>query len=197
MDWTGTPQNKALAIIEDPYEYRQRYTMPKLILNDTGDQFFLPDSSRFYFEDLPGPKYLRYVPNTDHSMKGSDAWTTLQTFYEAILTGASLPRFEWSFEKDGSIRVKAADAPKTAKLWQATNPDARDFRLETLGTKWSSTPLTFEGGICIGRVAEPTNGWTGFLVELTYDGPRGKPLKLTTSVRVLPDTTKFTFVPHR
>src|SRR6266404_964100 len=158
MDWTGTAQYKALAVIEDPYEYRQRYTMPKLILNDTGDQFFLPDSSRFYYDELPGPKYIRYVPNTDHSMRGSDAWETVQAFYEGILAGKQFPRFSWTFEKDGSIRVEATDAPKGAKLWQATNPDARDFRLETLGPKWSSTPLTFEGGICIGRVAEPTNG---------------------------------------
>jgi len=196
MDWTGTPQNRALAAIEDPYQYRDRFTMPKLVLNNTGDQFFLPDSSRFYFDDLPGPKYLRYVPNTDHSMKGSDAWQTVQTFYESILTGASLPRYAWTFEKDGSIVVKTIDPPKSAKLWQATNPEARDFRLETFGPKWTSTPLPVEAGTCIGRVSQPTNGWAAFLVELTYDGPRGKPLKLTSSVRVLPDTTKFTFVPH-
>jgi len=27
----------------------------------TRDQFFPPDSSQFYFNDLPGVKYLRYV----------------------------------------------------------------------------------------------------------------------------------------
>jgi len=122
MKWMNTPQHRALMELEDPYSYRARYTMPKLILNDTGDQFFLPDSSRFYFEELPGPKYLRYVPNTDHSMKGSDVWQTLQVFYESILTGAHLPQFDWSFEKDGSIKVKTTDAPKAAKLWQASNP---------------------------------------------------------------------------
>jgi PhoPQ-activated pathogenicity-related protein len=99
MSWFGTPQNRALAKIEDPYEYRQRYTMPKLVLNDTGDQFFVPDSSQFYFDDLPEPKYLRYVPNTDHSMKGSDAWETMQAFYQSILTSAPLPRYKWTLEK--------------------------------------------------------------------------------------------------
>ncbi|RDJ94301.1 hypothetical protein B4Q13_15420 [Lacticaseibacillus rhamnosus] len=43
-----------------------------------GDQFFVPDSWQFYFNDLPGVKYLRYVPNTEHSLRGSDAWMTLE-----------------------------------------------------------------------------------------------------------------------
>ena len=137
MEWMGTPQMKALMKIEDPFEYRERYTLPKLVVNDTGDQFFLPDSSQYYFDELPGPKYLRYIPNTDHSLKNSDAWETLQAFYQAILSGAPMPRFQWTLEKDGSIRIKAADLPQTAKLWQATNPQARDFRLETFGPQWT------------------------------------------------------------
>lgn len=195
MDWFGTPQNRALARIEDPYQYRQRYTMPKLVLNDTGDQFFVPDSSQFYYDDLPGPKLLRYVPNTDHSMKGSDAWETVQAFYQYIQRGAALPRYEWSLEQDGAIKVKAADAPREVKLWQATNPDARDFRLETLGPKWTSSALTPDGANWVARVEKPAKGWTAFMVELTYDAPGGKTLKLTTAVRVVPDKTNFKFSP--
>ena len=71
--------------LEDPYSYRERFTMPKFIMNSAGDQYFLPDSSRFYFDDLPGEKYLRYVPNTDHSLKNSDARQSLIAFYDAVL----------------------------------------------------------------------------------------------------------------
>jgi len=196
MDWMGTRQFKALAKIEEPYEYRQRFAMPKLILNACGDQFFLPDSSQYYFDDLPGEKFLRYVPNADHSMKGSDAWQTLQAFYTALLLQKPLPRFTWTLESDGAIKVRVKDAPKTLKLWQATNPAARDFRLETLGPKWTSSPLTLENQQCLARVPAPPEGWTAFLVELTYDGPNGLPLKLTTSVRVVPDKTNHAFVPN-
>ena len=52
MDWIGTPQFHALMKIEEPYEYRERLTMPKLLVNASGDQFFLPDSSQFYFDEL-------------------------------------------------------------------------------------------------------------------------------------------------
>ena len=69
-DWFGTPEMAALMDIVDPYAYRRRLTMPKFIINDTGDEFFLPDSSQFYFADLPGVKYLRYVPNVEHALGG-------------------------------------------------------------------------------------------------------------------------------
>jgi PhoPQ-activated pathogenicity-related protein len=63
MQWTNTRQYRDLMNIEDPYSYRDRLTMPKYIINAAGDEFFLPDSSQFYFPDLKGEKHLRYVPN--------------------------------------------------------------------------------------------------------------------------------------
>src|SRR5437773_6146945 len=116
--------------------------MPKFIINATGDQFFLPDSSQFYFADLPGTKYLRYVPNADHSLKDSDALETLAACYDAILKKSPLPQFSWKIENGGSIRVQTKDAPTAVKLWQATNPNTRDFRVETIGRSWSSSELS-------------------------------------------------------
>jgi len=193
MDWQGTKEYRNLMKIEEPYQYRERFTMPKFIINATGDQFFLPDSSQFYFKDLPGTKYLRYVPNADHSLKNSDALETLLSSYYAVLNRSALPRFTWTTEHDGALRVRAKDAPKTVKLWQATNPNARDFRLETLGPGWTSTDLSDQGGgTFIGRVSKPEKGWTAFMVELTYE-PEGfpAPLKFTTQVNVVPDVLPF------
>jgi PhoPQ-activated pathogenicity-related protein len=191
--WIGKPEYAALMRIEDPYSYRARYTMPKLMLNATGDQYFLPDNSQLYFDDLPGPKYLRYVPNADHSLDGSDAAETLLAFYQHVLSGDPLPRLAWTLEKDGSIKVRTEDRPAAVKLWQATNPAARDFRMETLGAVWKRTDLAAEGkgGGYVARVQMPTKGWTAFFVELTYAREGGPPLKLTTQVRVLPDVLPF------
>ncbi len=198
MDWNGTPQYKALMKIEEPYEYRDRLTMPKFIINASGDQFFLPDSSQFYFKDLLGVKYLRYVPNADHSLKGSDAYTTLEACYSAVLNNAHLPEFSWTLEADGALRVTAKDKPAKVTQWQATNPEARDFRLETLGPKWQSKTLSDQGGgVYVGKVTEPSKGWTAFFVELTYPGGGQAPFKFTTQVRVLPDTTLHKFVPQK
>ncbi|MBC8001983.1 MAG: PhoPQ-activated pathogenicity-related family protein [Opitutaceae bacterium] len=195
MDWMGTKEMDALLKIEDPYTYRSRFTMPKLILNACGDQFFVSDSWQFYWKDLPGEKYLRYVPNADHSMKNSDAYETLTAWYQAQLTGAKLPRFDWAMENDGSIKVAVIDQPTEVKLWQATNPAARDFRLETLGPQWTSTSLKPTDGRYLGQVPVPAKGFTAFMIELTYPGTGALPLKFTTGVRVLPDKLDHKFVP--
>jgi len=196
MDWTGTPQYHALMRIVDPYQYRRRFTMPKLIISAAGDQFFLPDSSQFYFKDLPGVKYLRYVPNADHSLKGSDGYGSVLSFYHAILYQDPLPQFSWTLKKDGAIAVVARDAPSEVKLWQATNPNARDFRMETLGPKYESTVLRPEkGGDYIAKVPKPARGWTAFFVELTFPSKTEAPFKFTTPVRVVPDVLPYKFVP--
>ena len=196
MDWLGTKEMGALMQIEDPFSYRARFTMPKLVLNACGDQFFVSDSWQFYWKDLPGVKYLRYVPNTDHSMKNSDAYDTLTAWYQSQLTGGKLPRFDWSMEAGGSIKVDVKDQPTEVKLWQATNPAARDFRLETFGPNWTSTPLVATNGRYVGRVPVPPAGFTAFMVELTYPGPGAKPFKFTSGVRVLPDRLDYKFVPR-
>ncbi len=194
MDWDGTPEYAALMKIEEPYEYRERLTLPKFIINASGDQFFVPDSAQFYWRDLKGTKYLRYVPNADHSLKDSDAWMTLLASYSAIVKGSKLPKFDWSMEKDGSIRVKCSDEPKAVKLWQATNPNARDFRVDAIGKAWTSTDLTGKGSVYVGKVEKPERGWTAFFVEMTYDSGSAAPYKYTTQVRVIPETKPFKYV---
>jgi PhoPQ-activated pathogenicity-related protein len=189
----GTPRTRALMAIEEPYEYRQRLTMPKLMINATGDQFFLPDSWRYYYDELPGTKYLRYVPNADHSLRGSDAWLTTLAWYDAILAGKALPRFDWRVEKDGTIRVRAHDTPTAVKLWQVTNPGARDFRLSTIGAKWKATDLPPRaGGEYTARLPRPARGFTAYMVELTFpSGVAMAPFKFTTGVKVVPDVEPF------
>lgn len=190
--WTGTPEYRALMKIEDPYEYRDRLTMPKLIVNSTGDQFFLPDSSKFYFDDLRGEKHLRYVPNTKHDLNNSDATQSLDAFYEAVLTGRPRPQYSWKFEPDGSIRVNTKTRPTEVRLWQATNPKARDFRLDIIGKAYQSEVLQpVREGVYIGRVPKPASGFTAYFVEMTYPMGGKYPLKLTTGVRVNPDVLPF------
>ena len=176
----------------DPYYHLDRLRMPKYIVNSAGDQFFLPDSSRFYFDELQGEKYLRYIPNTDHSLSGSDVTESITTYTGLIAGGVPRPEFSWKFEDDGSIRVSAVDRPAEVRLWQAANPDARDFRLVSLGKAWESRLLGDEGnGQYLGRVRLPEKGWIAFFVELTYALDSGKTIKFTTAVRVLPDTLPY------
>jgi len=192
MKWQGTPQYRKLMEIEEPYEYRDRLTMPKYIVNAAGDQYFLPDSSRFYFDDLKGEKYLRYVENTNHSLQNSDARSGVIAFYDAFLRKQARPRFFWSFEKDGSIKVTTTTKPTEVKLWQANNPEHRDFRLMSIGPAYKPTTLEEQkDGIYIGKVEKPEKGWTAYFIELTFPSGGKYPFKFSTAVRVNPDTLPF------
>jgi PhoPQ-activated pathogenicity-related protein len=192
MDWMGTPEFKALMKIEEPYEYRERLTLPKFMVNAAGDQFFLPDSSQFYFDDLRGEKQLRYVPNTGHSLDKSDAIESVHAFYASVVKGTRRPEVKWTFERDGSVKVTTKDLPTEVRLWQATNPDARNFRLDVLGPKYTSTVLTPSGpNTWIARVPRPASGWTAFFVETTFASGGKYPLKVTSGVRVVPDTLPY------
>ena len=193
MDWVGTPQFHALMKIEEPYQYRERLTMPKLMVYASGDQFFLPDSSQFYFDKLKGENHLRYEPNADHSLDKTDALENVQAFYASVVKGTPRPEFTWTFEKDGAIKVVSKERPEAVTLWQATNPEARNFRLDVIGpTAYQSTVLTPSGpNTWVGRVPAPAKGWTAFFVELTFPSGGKYPFKFTTAVRVLPDTLPF------
>ncbi|MBY0587055.1 PhoPQ-activated pathogenicity-related family protein [bacterium] len=192
MQRIGHPRLDDLYAIEDPYSYRNRFTMPKFVLNASGDQFFCPDSSQFYYGDLPGEKYLRYVPNADHSLKDTDAVESIIAFYSTVLRGAERPRYSWKFEEDGSIRVESPTPPKEVVVWQAHNPKARDFRADTIGKTYTSSPVSaVEPGLYVAKVDKPAEGWKAFFVELTYDVGAPVPLKLTSAVRILPDTLPF------
>ncbi len=184
----NSPPGRDLLQIIDPLSYFSKYTMPKLLLNSAGDQFFLPDSSRFYYASLPGPKWLRYTVNTDHAqIQDPTAITTVLQWVDKVLEGDSLPQFSWSFEPDGSIRVQTSTTPRAVHLWQAHNPNARDFRLESIGAAWTSSPLSDQGGGVYGFVPEPAQGWSAYLVELDF----GDGIVLSTEVAITPDTLPF------
>ncbi len=147
------PEGLSLLQIVDPYSYRAHLTMPKLMVNSTGDQFFLPDSSRFFLynpnaaDNVPGENYEYYAPNTDHSLISADggnvdmgAYNSMLAFYNAFVRDVARPVFHWSVAGN-TITLQAETKPSSVKLWQAKNRSSRDFRLETIGESWTSTDL--------------------------------------------------------
>src|SRR5438874_10029569 len=92
----------------------------------------------------------------------------------------------------GSIRVNSETPPKAVTLWQATNPKARDFRVLSIGKGYQGQSLMDQGnGTFVAKIGAPPSGWTAFFVELTYDVGQSFPLKLTTAVRISPDTLPY------
>ena len=189
----GTPEYRAVLQVEDPYEHRERLTLPKYMINASGDQFFLPDNSQFYFDALKGEKHLRYVPNAKHNLAGSDATESLTAYYQSVLDNTKRPQFTWKKNPtDGSIRIVTQDRPQAVNLWRASNPKARDFRLDVIGPAYRSETLREESpGVFVARVGKPAQGFTAFFVELIYPTKGKYPLKFTTEVSVVPDVLPF------
>ena len=187
------PRMPDLYAVADPFSYRDRLTLPKYVVNGSGDQFFCPDSSQFYYDDLPGEKHLRYVPNADHSVdKNPDAVPSIVAFYQMVVSGKPRPKPSWTFEPDGAIRVTSDVDPQEVVLWQAANREARDFRLMTIGPAWQPTTLERQtDGLWVARPNRPEKGWNAALVELAYDSGSPFPFKVSTAVRITPDVLPY------
>lgn len=183
-----TPEFEALRKVVDPYVYIDRYTMPKYIINSTGDQFFPPDSWKYYYDDLKGEKYLRYIPNTDHGLN-IEAYFNMASFFHAVAANTPRPKFTWSKAADGSLEVRCETKPAKVLLWQATNPEGRDFRLEKIGKAYVSAPVEESApGVYRAALPAPAKGWTAFLLELEFPNPDfPHPFKFTTGVSIVPD----------
>ncbi|OHB50001.1 MAG: hypothetical protein A2Y10_13785 [Planctomycetes bacterium GWF2_41_51] len=197
FDEFDSPRSTELINIVDPYAYSDRLTMPKFIINASGDDFFVSDGIQFYLNQLEGETYLRHVPNTDHYLSGAttSVLNSIVPFYYTVLNNLQRPLFSWTVNQDGSTTLTVTDTPLSVKLWQITNPNTRDFRRITTGSNWSSTVLTGSSGIYTAQVNAPANGWTAYFAELIYSGPSiggmAYNYTFTTEMIVLPEYKPF------
>jgi len=210
----GNPPADGQSLIDliDPYEYRERIRVPKLIINSTGDEFFLPDSSQFYIGDLKGETRLSYLPNTSHGLtelpdlsQVDNVASVLTSWSLSLIQDVPRPTVDWTFPDANTIEVQLATpvpAGSQVSLWQATNPTDRDFRLQTIGNAYRPTVLTsVGGGLYRATVVTPTSGYRAFFIQvripsaaepaLTVPGAPDPTFVFSTPVRVVPDTFPF------
>jgi PhoPQ-activated pathogenicity-related protein len=181
------PQSVELREWVDPYSYRARYTLPKLILLGTNDPYWVVDSLRHYWNGLPEPKLVFQTPNAGHNLAGGrEAAPTLAAFFQMVADRKPLPRMTWQFKLEAtnavSIEVKVDPRAKRFRLWTATSPD-RDFRT----SQWSVSELPGgSGGQVVARVEAPASGFRSYMIEAEMDAA-GQSYKLSTEARVIPD----------
>jgi PhoPQ-activated pathogenicity-related protein len=183
------PPMQTLRAWVDPYSYRRSYTMPKLLLLGTNDPYWVVDSLRHYWNDLPEPKLVYQTPNAGHDLGGGhDAWQTLAAWFQMIADRQPLPKVVWQL-RDGAdgaagITVRVDQPASKVRLWSAHSAD-RDFRDE----KWTSRELQIQAGSSQAStdVPKPATGFTAFLAEVELTAPTGHRYKLSTQVQVTPD----------
>ncbi|HTI72256.1 MAG TPA: PhoPQ-activated protein PqaA family protein [Candidatus Limnocylindria bacterium] len=173
----------------DPYAYRARYTMPKLLLLGTNDPYWVVDSLRNYWDDLPAGKLVFQTPNAGHDLAGGkEAVTTLANWFALVAANQPLPEVNWTL-RDGSngpagIDVSVNQTARKIRLWSAHSKD-RDFRDDS----WTSSelPLAADNQSAHANVEKPATGFTAFMAEVELPTSAGDTYKLSTRVQVVPD----------
>uniref|UniRef100_A0ACB8FGS3 Uncharacterized protein n=1 Tax=Sphaerodactylus townsendi TaxID=933632 RepID=A0ACB8FGS3_9SAUR len=99
------PRFQELASHVDPLEYNERYeNVTKYIIVLSGDEFFPPDNSRYYFSQLEGVKLLLIMANKDYGNLHNKTPTpqlieTIASFYlRMVIKNYSPPKISWKIE---------------------------------------------------------------------------------------------------
>src|SRR5262245_14642876 len=157
----------------DPFSYREKYTMPKLILLGNNDRYWAPDALNIYWDDIPGPKWINYTPNAGHNLtttttdgkKGDPmrAVNATAAFTRHMLTGKPMPELTWKHDDfEGKLRlvVNSKPAPTEVRVWHCSAPtkDLRDAR-------WTSDLVEMKDGHVEVIEPRPTTGVLSFYVD--------------------------------
>ena len=185
-----TAEGQRLLSMVDPWAYRDKLTMPKLIINGTNDFYWATDALNLYWNGIPADKWVLYIANAGHNLRRQDRpqqdqlddlINGLAAFSRHQISGTPMPKLSWKHEREnGKLRlaITATPVPLGARLWIAQRP-TKDFR----SAVWSEQAVTSSKGTIVGEVTPPEKGHVAFFGELDYaiDGLR---YHLSTQVRM-------------
>ena len=130
----------------DPYTYRSRLDLPKLIVVGANDRYWTVDAMNQYWDDLSGLKHIHRAPNAGHGLDdGRDyALGTIAVFFRHTANGKELPEFSWEprvTEAKVGLSMKPSGTPLAVRLWTARS-ESNDFR----ESKWTSEDVSGSAG---------------------------------------------------
>ncbi len=129
----------------DPFTYRSRITMPKLLVVGANDRYWSVDAMSLYFDDLVGTKHIHRAPNAGHGLDDGreHALRTIAVFFRHAAAGKTLPELSWKPDVSDSsvgLTMSPAGTPQAVRLWTARSA-SNDFR----ESKWTSEDLKKTG----------------------------------------------------
>jgi PhoPQ-activated pathogenicity-related protein len=179
-----TPRGEALLSMVDPFSYRKQLTKPKLILLSTNDRYWPLDALKLYWDELPGPKHILYVPNQGHDLRDiGRVIGGLSAVHRYAAAQKQLPASRWTFDttpKSTNIRVSAERAVDRVLIWTARNA-SRDFR----EARWTSSACAKKDSDYECSTPRAGSGYTAAYAELTFRDEGQPPFSTTTTVCVL------------
>nr|WP_229208965.1 PhoPQ-activated protein PqaA family protein [Dyadobacter luticola] len=171
---TGSPDGQAITTMIDPYTYRAKLTMPKMIFMGTNDEYWVVDNIKNYLDNIPGNNMLHYVPNAGHDLGGGkQAIEALSAFFGATVNKKPYTQCKWTQSVAGNsvnLDIKTtADVLEDVILWSANSAD-QDLRDD----KWTSKSLGIKNKASVKVSATfPASGFRAFYVDLKYKTPKG------------------------
>ncbi len=171
---TGSPDGQAITAMIDPFSYRSKLTMPKMIFMGTNDEYWVVDNIKNYLDKIPGKNMLHYVPNAGHDLgDGKQAMEALSAFFGATINKRPYTECKWSqsvTNRKVNLDIKATpDALVDVILWSANSPD-QDLRNDT----WTAQSLKISRKSDAKVTADlPASGFRAFYVDLKYKTPGG------------------------
>lgn len=187
-------KGKAITTMVDPYSYRRKLTMPKMLFMGTNDEYWTVDAVKHYIDSIPGKNYIHYVPNVGHDLGDKkQALTALSAFFGETIGNKPYPELTPSITytpKKITVKIKATSKELTGvSLWQADSHDT-DFR----DNKWTSKEIVIKKKSDVVTVVPeyPTSGYRAFYIDLKYKDPNGG--EFTESTRMYLTDTDEVFV---
>jgi PhoPQ-activated pathogenicity-related protein len=178
----GDEKFQNLAKFVDPYTYRERVTMPKLIVIGTNDRYWPLDALNLYYDNLVGEKYILYVPNKGHDV--DDMKRVIGdgiAFFLKVEGKVKFPNLSWDYKKGKEgleLSMKSDIEPVSVSAWIAKSP-TRDFR----DAKWEKHEMKLEDSAYRYKLIEPEDGYAAIFGEAMYNSD-GKEFFLSTNVRI-------------
>ena len=83
IDWMDSQEYDKLIAQVEPYNFKEKFTIPKFVINAASDEFFVTDSGNF-IGMICREKHLRYVQNAGHSLEGTYQLENLASFITAF-----------------------------------------------------------------------------------------------------------------
>jgi PhoPQ-activated pathogenicity-related protein len=168
-------KGRAITTMVDPYSYRKKLTMPKMLFMGTNDEYWTVDAVKHYIDSIPGKNYIHYVPNVGHDLGDKkQALTALSAFFGETIANKPYPELTPSIThtpKGITVKIKASqDVLTGVSLWSADSDDT-DFR----DNKWTSKEIVIKKKSNTVTVAPtyPATGFRAFYVDLKYKDPNG------------------------
>lgn len=156
---------------EDPYFFRDKLTMPKLIVNAVMDEFQQPDDTNYWWNDMPEPKHFIMTPNAEHSEATGifEIVPAIGTWMMYLLKESTVPTWDWTMDPVTGEIVATLDGEGEvyeASMWyayscgkDANGVQMRDFRIMSLASPCECGITSDE------YCANLKSGWTRVVLE--------------------------------